>query len=236
MQKTKLISHRGLSSEAPENTLASFRLACEAGTWGVECDIYETADGHFVITHDDTLTRMCGVDVCVKNQTLAEIQSHRIIAGNNVESFPDEVMPSLEEYLKLLSQYSGIHPVIELKDERVSTESLKRLADTVKEYFACSDVWFISFFGNLLLSLKKIEPEFHYQYLFVDGSEENLQFCIDNNMDADMLCLNVTEEITKRLHAHNLKVNVWTVNKKESADYLSQTVEVDYITSNYIFL
>ena len=37
-----IIAHRGASNLAPENTLASFRLAKELGADGVECDVQLT--------------------------------------------------------------------------------------------------------------------------------------------------------------------------------------------------
>ena len=38
----KWIAHRGLNTEATENTAKAFRLAGEKGFWGAECDIWET--------------------------------------------------------------------------------------------------------------------------------------------------------------------------------------------------
>ena len=42
----------------PENTLPSFRLAAENGFWGAECDTSPTADGVWIVMHDDTVDRM----------------------------------------------------------------------------------------------------------------------------------------------------------------------------------
>ena len=39
-----IIAHRGASNLAPENTLASFRLAKELGADGIECDVQLTKD------------------------------------------------------------------------------------------------------------------------------------------------------------------------------------------------
>ena len=39
--KIKRIAHRGFSSEAPENTQASFAMAVEGDFYGVECDIWK---------------------------------------------------------------------------------------------------------------------------------------------------------------------------------------------------
>ena len=44
--KIKRIAHRGFSSEAPENTQASFAMAVEGDFYGVECDIWKSKDGY----------------------------------------------------------------------------------------------------------------------------------------------------------------------------------------------
>ena len=49
------IAHRGMPRLARENTLASFRLALEAGADGIELDVHTTADGVIVVHHDPTL-------------------------------------------------------------------------------------------------------------------------------------------------------------------------------------
>jgi glycerophosphoryl diester phosphodiesterase len=52
-----IIAHRGASADAPENTLAAFRLAIAEGADGLECDLRMSADGVIVINHDDVLQR-----------------------------------------------------------------------------------------------------------------------------------------------------------------------------------
>lgn len=47
----KIIAHRGVTSSAPQNTLAAFLDAAHQG-YGVECDIRLTRDGVPVIIHD----------------------------------------------------------------------------------------------------------------------------------------------------------------------------------------
>ena len=52
-----VIAHRGASGHAPENTLAAFRRALEAGVTGLETDVWRTADGEVVCAHDPVLRR-----------------------------------------------------------------------------------------------------------------------------------------------------------------------------------
>lgn len=54
-----LISHRGESHDAPENTLPAFKLAVDRG-FGFECDVYLSADKKLFTFHDHTLTRTTG--------------------------------------------------------------------------------------------------------------------------------------------------------------------------------
>ena len=57
MTGVEIIAHRGYSARAPENTLASLRLAIEAGADAVEFDLHFTADREPVLFHDFTLER-----------------------------------------------------------------------------------------------------------------------------------------------------------------------------------
>ena len=51
-----LISHRGESHDAPENTLPAYQMAVERG-FGFECDVYLSKDGRVFTFHDSTLKR-----------------------------------------------------------------------------------------------------------------------------------------------------------------------------------
>jgi len=57
-----LFAHRGVSSVAPENTMAAFRLARDQGVPGVELDIHLTADGKLPVIHDHFTGRTAGAE------------------------------------------------------------------------------------------------------------------------------------------------------------------------------
>ena len=52
-----IFGHRGLSSLAPENTMAAFRCALDHQVTWVEADVDVIADGTVIICHDSTLDR-----------------------------------------------------------------------------------------------------------------------------------------------------------------------------------
>ena len=103
-------AHRGLydnNGPCPENSLAAFRAAKEAG-YSVEFDVRYTADRHVVVFHDDTLKRMCGVDRRVDECTLDELQEYRLL---NTE----ETIPLLIDVLTVLE---GVPILCEIKAMR----------------------------------------------------------------------------------------------------------------------
>ena len=71
MRGTDLIAHRGASHDAPENTLAAFRLAWEQGADGIEGDFRLSRDGEIICLHDATTRRTAGIDLVVADATLA---------------------------------------------------------------------------------------------------------------------------------------------------------------------
>src|SRR5215204_725372 len=70
----EIIAHRGASFDAPENTLAAFRLGYEQGADGVELDIHLTKDNRGAVLHDSYTARVGGAKLIVSNTPLAELQ------------------------------------------------------------------------------------------------------------------------------------------------------------------
>lgn len=67
------IGHRGASAHATENTLAAFALASDLGAEMWELDTQMTKDGVCVVSHDDHLRRVFGVDRRISELTAAEL-------------------------------------------------------------------------------------------------------------------------------------------------------------------
>lgn len=70
----RIIAHRGLALDAPENTLLAFLRALSAGATHLETDIHVSADGVAVIAHDPDLSRVAGRDVQVSQLTMRELR------------------------------------------------------------------------------------------------------------------------------------------------------------------
>lgn len=85
----KLVAHRGASLERPENTLESLTYASELGAYAVECDVWQTLDGHYVIFHDDNLGRLAGDTRRVGEVTEAEMRALLAEKGRGLLTLSD---------------------------------------------------------------------------------------------------------------------------------------------------
>lgn len=95
--KRWLYAHRGLHdnrSDAPENSMAAFRKAKEAG-YGIELDIRLSKDRIPVVFHDFNLKRVCGVEGKVSDYTYEELQQFRLFDS-------PERIPKFEDVLALV--------------------------------------------------------------------------------------------------------------------------------------
>jgi glycerophosphoryl diester phosphodiesterase len=73
-RKIIVIAHRGIHTDAPENTLASIQKSIAAGCDYVELDIRRTRDGALVLMHDSSVDRTTNGRGKVEAMALAEIQ------------------------------------------------------------------------------------------------------------------------------------------------------------------
>ena len=113
----RIIAHRGNSSVAPENTLAAFRAAVEAGADGVEFDVQASRDGVPVVIHDERLERTTNGKGWVADATAAELAL--LDAGAWFKPpFSGEAVPTLAQVLALLAP-TRMELHVELKTSRV---------------------------------------------------------------------------------------------------------------------
>jgi glycerophosphoryl diester phosphodiesterase len=107
-------AHRGASVSHPENTVAAFRAALDAGVDSVEFDVRLSRDGKPVVIHDETVERTTSGEGEVGKLTLVELRD--LDAGSwKAPRFAGERIPTLDETLDLLASAPRIN--IELKDE-----------------------------------------------------------------------------------------------------------------------
>lgn len=73
--QTQWLAHRGFGGPYPENTIAAFDLALRSGFTGFEFDLRRTADGAWVVSHDDRLDIATNCGGSVRAATLAQFKT-----------------------------------------------------------------------------------------------------------------------------------------------------------------
>ncbi|WP_353827540.1 glycerophosphodiester phosphodiesterase [Agromyces sp. SYSU T0242] len=94
--RPRVLAHRGLALEVPENTLAAFEAAVRAGARYLETDVRRSADGAAVLAHDVSLDRVAGRPDAVSDLPLAELRRMDLGGGHGfatldelLHAFPD---------------------------------------------------------------------------------------------------------------------------------------------------
>lgn len=107
-----ITAHRGASHDAPENTLAAFRLAWDQHADAIEGDFHLTGDAKIICIHDADTSRTCGIKELVAQTPLDRLR--RLDAGVwKAPAFVGEKCPTFAEVLQ--SVPPGKRFYIELK-------------------------------------------------------------------------------------------------------------------------
>ncbi|MBO3664198.1 glycerophosphodiester phosphodiesterase family protein [Microbacterium stercoris] len=130
----RVLAHRGLAvpgADVAENSFAAIAAAHAAGASYVESDCHLTADGHVVLFHDDTLSRVTGDPRAVADLSLRELEAQMEDRGGiatlaqALESFPDvrfnldvKAAAAAEPVGRLVAPHAGRVLVTSFSDER----------------------------------------------------------------------------------------------------------------------
>lgn len=205
-----VLGHRGAMALRPENTLASFRHALDAGSDALECDVHLSADGHLVVLHDETLDRTTDGTGPVSAKTLAELRA--LDAGSRFDpAYAGERLPTLAEVLDLARGRAPV--VVEFKiaadPERVASAALALFA----ERDAWAEVAAISFDHRVIRYLKQRERRILTGALYLAAVIDPVGLA--RAALADGVMPNVaylTPELAPTLAREGLWLGTWTAN------------------------
>ena len=231
--KTRMVAHRGVSKLERENTYAAFVAAGNRSYWGVETDVRTTADGHFIILHDETTARVSGERVSVKPEesTTETLRAISLTELDGVTVNPALRLPTLKEYIRVCKKYEK-HCVLELKTE-MDEETTARMIDVIRAEDYLEHVTFISFLFEDLVHVRKLLPMQKIQFLFGELTDELLERMKTYRMGVDIYYKNLTPELVKKFHDAGMEINCWTVDDPKDAARLIEW-GVDQITSNIL--
>ena len=230
----KMVAHRGVSGLERENTCPAFVAAGNRSYWGIETDIHKTADGRFVVIHDDSTKRVSleAVDIHVEQNPYAALKDVVLPDLDGSRNRQDIRIPLLEDYVKICKKYDK-YCVLELKNA-LAKEDIKAVVEEICTLDYLDKVVFISFILENCLILRKLLPNQPIQWLTGNPVEEKeIALLKEEAIDLDIYYVHVTKELVDTLHAQGTKINCWTCDDKEKAEELAQ-MGVDFITSNIL--
>ncbi len=225
------IAHRGLSGIERENTNSAFVAAGNRSYYGIETDIHATADGKYVIIHDDTTARVAIDDLAVESSTFDTLRSLILTDKNGEKCRSDLRIPTLEEYIGICKKYEKV-AVLELKNP-FSEEAVLDICARIDAMKYMQSTIFISFCYDNLVYIRKKYPTQSAQFLTSKYTDDLIDKLKAYNFELDIRHSALTAENTAELKAAGITVNCWTVDDAERAAELIQ-YGVDMITTNIL--
>ena len=207
-QNPTVMAHRGLSADAPENTLYAFSDAISVGADFIELDVQQTRDGVLVVMHDSNLKRTTGVNKDIWDVDYADIQN--LDAGSWFDpAYANARIPTLEETLQFVDKRARLN--IEIKPTKHGSDTLEQdVAELITQYQYTDACYVTSFSYGSLKKVKEANPEIRTGYLMsvAYGQFYSLKY-------ADAFSLNkvfVTSQVVNAAHQQGKQIFAWTVN------------------------
>ncbi|MEY4581132.1 MAG: hypothetical protein RL701_5835 [Pseudomonadota bacterium] len=217
-----LFAHRGAPGDHLENTLPSFWAALAYGADVLELDVRMSADGHVVVSHDATGSRVFGEDRAISATRYADIKSWRVRGASGQAYEPAGLAEVLEAFPQAALN-------VDVKQER--PDMLPSLLDLIMGHAAEERVLLTSFSARTLARIRALGyhgplgmsrrdaalfllgprlphllPRFGAQRLQVPVKYAGLNLATRANIE--------------RVHAAGLRIDYWVVNNAVEAEHL----------------
>lgn len=238
LRAVEIIAHRGASHDAPENTVAAFRLGWEQNADAVELDIHLTKDGQIVAIHDADTHRTTGVRSEVADCTLQQLRE--LDAGSwKGSAWKGEKLPTLRESLAAIPDGKRVFIEIKCKEEILPALQRDLAASAAKP----GQLVLIGFDLPTMERAKKLFPELPVYWLAGYKADKKTQEypklddLIRKARAAGMDGLNldfkfpIDAEFVAQVKAAGLALYVWTVDDAAVARRLA-AAGVAGITTN----
>ncbi len=226
--QVKIIAHRGASVLAPENTVASAKLAWESGADAVECDIWLSEDNKIICIHDGNAKRTTGQDFKV-SETDSKVLRKLDAGSFKDKKYKGEKLPLLKEIIKTVPD--GKELVIELK---CKSEILPYMKKEIEKNHKNRSFTFICFNFQTISDTKVIFPENSCYWLCSNAAllEANFSKVAEANLEGVSLGYAIiNEKVMEKADSLNLEVYSWTVDDPQEARRLI-SLGVKGITTN----
>ena len=239
----KLISHRGFSSEAPENTLPAYRLSKEKGYGYVETDVQFTKDQVAVCLHDKEINRTArlmdgrALNRRVRISDITYEQARTYDYGSwKSEKYKGTPILTFEQFIRTCDGLA-LHPYVELKAPAFdSDEKFRRVADIIAANDMNEKVTFISFKYEYLEKMRALCPSARLGFLYDRRSRLDMKRLLklknpENEVFVDAE-VSAFRRILRTCRENDVPLEVWTVDDVHDLDNMDRYISG--VTTNCI--
>ncbi|MDP2920434.1 MAG: glycerophosphodiester phosphodiesterase [Dehalococcoidia bacterium] len=197
MPKLLNIAHRGFTKSFPDNTLEAFEAAIKLGVDGIECDLHETADNHFIVFHDND----------IEGKSIAEM---KLTDVRQVRLKGQYRIPTLEETLELC--HGKIMANLEIK----LVYSLDKFLEILRANARPEELLLSSFYGAVITEFADLAPEIRRGILTGFTVKDPLKLMSLTKAQVMLPRFGFTTmALIDKLQHRNLSIIVWDCNTPE---------------------
>ncbi|QKX56861.1 uncharacterized protein TRUGW13939_03968 [Talaromyces rugulosus] len=230
----QIVAHRGYKKLYPENSLAAFKGALEAGSHGIETDLQLTQDGVVIIAHDPSLKRCFGIDKFIADCNWDYLSTLRTTQA------PHEKLLQLSDLLEYLASPSAEHAwvLLDIKRNNEPRTIVGKIAEAIKIGPSSSRPWserivlgcwspqyfppceeYLPDFPTALICASVFSPRRILNSARGAGHDSNKNNKNNNNVSSFNTLIQALQgptlgyDLISDSHANNRLVFAWTVNK-----------------------
>jgi glycerophosphoryl diester phosphodiesterase len=237
-----IVAHRGASHDAPENTLAAFRLAWEKNADAIEGDFYLTSDRQIACIHDKTTKRVAPGqhELKVADSRLEDLRKLDVGRWKNAK-YSGERIPTLSEVLNTVPAGKQIFVEIKCGPEILPVLKVQLAASGLKP----DQIVIICFNAEVVTQSREMMPQYRANWL-TSYKRNTLQTDLKPNRNGVLATLKrtkatglgtngnlkvVDQAFASAIRSAGLELHVWTVNDIEHAR-LFRSLGVNSITTD----
>ena len=222
MTHFEIVAHRGVPSEAPENTIESFRRAVELGADAIELDVRLTSDHVPVVYHYFYLQENTSVSGTIFDYSWEQLRDVKVLCKSN-PSAQEGRISTLSEILEIFGGKIGLE--IEIKGpEPEAPAIIGNVLHTFKDIWETIEV--TSYEPALLLEIQEICPGLTVDLLF-PRSENWMKLDVVQYQAIHYARLararavhlhptQLSETVVTALRHQGIEIHAWDVNDEQS--------------------
>ncbi|MEO5533531.1 MAG: glycerophosphodiester phosphodiesterase family protein [Pseudolysinimonas sp.] len=217
----RVLAHRGLALEAPENTLLAFAKALALGVTHLETDVHGSSDGVAMVSHDPDLTRLVGRKVQVGDLTAGELRKIRLGADQGYCSLAEALdgFPDARFNIDIKVDSAIVPTIATIRDLRavervlIGSFSAKRRLAVVRELPGVATS--VSAQGAIAAVAAARAPGGHAAVRRILRDVDAVQLPLSILGMSTM-----TPRTIAAFHAADIEVHAWTINRETEMDRL----------------